>query len=239
VPVIEEPAPAHQQPEENSRHGRLTVRPAPPVAATDRTGLLTFAAPGGGLLAMAHVPEPAHDHPYRLMLLLHGAGGSPRQALDLMLPFAGQRRLLLVAPQSTAATWDLLVVGFGPDVRRIDRVLEEILAAYPVAGMTIGGFSDGASYALSLGLINGDIFDTVIAFSPGFAAPLVTHGRPRVFVSHGTKDRVLPIDPCSRRLVSRLRALDYDVNYDEFEGGHEVPGAVAQHGVDWLTTELP
>ena len=48
-------------------------------------------------------------------------------------------------------------------------------------------------------------------------------GRPRFFVSHGTMDRVLPIDECSRVIVPRLKALDYDVTTAEFEGRHEVP----------------
>lgn len=35
------------------------------------------------------------------------------------------------------------------------------------AHVAIGGFSDGASCALSLGLVNGDLFTHVMAFSPG------------------------------------------------------------------------
>jgi phospholipase/carboxylesterase len=42
-------------------------------------------------------------------------------------------------------------------------------------------------------------------------------------VSHGIDDRVLPIDPCSRRLVPALRNSGYDVDYREFDGGHTVP----------------
>jgi predicted esterase len=121
----------------------------------------------------------------------------------------------------------------GPDVHRIDRLLTGLLGAYPVRDLLIGGFSDGASYALSLGLANGDLFDGIIAFSPGFAAPPVTYGRPRVFVSHGTADRVLPIDRCSRRIVPRLTASGYDVTYHEFAGGHEVPDDVVRHALTW------
>ncbi|MEU5940832.1 phospholipase [Micromonospora sp. NPDC047548] len=234
MPNIRETAPPHEQPEENSRHGRLSVRPGPPVVAAARTGLVSFEGQAGDLVAQAYVPEPADGGPYRLALLLHGAGGSPRQALDLMLAVADEQRLLLVAPQSVAATWDMIGVGFGPDVRRIDRVLQEIVTAYPTSDMLIGGFSDGASYALSLGLTNGDVFDAVLAFSPGFAAPLLTHGRPRVYVSHGTADRVLSIDRCSRSLVPRLRALGHDVTYDEFDGGHDVPDDTVRRAVAWL-----
>jgi phospholipase/carboxylesterase len=81
-----------------------------------------------------------------------------------------------------------------------------------------------ASYGLSLGIANGDLFRHVLAWSPGFAALATRVGTPRVFVSHGTGDRVLPIDRCSRRLVPTLRDSGYDVDYREFSGGHEIPG---------------
>lgn len=234
MPYLNEPALPHVQPEENSRHGRLSVRPYPPVSPSSDTGLLPHDGPNGEMLALTYVSAPADGSPYRLVLLLHGAGGAPRQALELLLPVADQHRFLLVAPKSSASTWDLIVDGYGPDVRRIDRVLEQIVDSYPVEHFTIGGFSDGASYALCLGLTNGDLFDSVLAFSPGFAAPLVSHGQPRVFVSHGTDDRVLPVDRCSRRLVPRMRTLGYNVTYDEFAGGHEVPERVVQGATGWL-----
>ncbi|MBM0237646.1 phospholipase [Micromonospora sp. ATA32] len=184
---------------------------------------------------MAYASAPA-DRPYRLVLLLHGAGGSARQGLDLLLPLADEHHLLLVAPQSTSSSWDLIVEGFGADVRRIDGLLATVFDSHPVDDVVVGGFSDGASYALSLGLTNGDLVSAVLAFSPGFAAPMVTHGRPRVFVSHGTDDRVLPVDACSRRLVPRLHAIGYRVDYAEFDGGHEVPEEIRRRAADWLDT---
>jgi phospholipase/carboxylesterase len=59
--------------------------------------------------------------------------------------------------------------------------------------LAVEGFSDGASYALSIGLTNGDLLTHVVAFSPGFASPVAYTGKPPVFVSHGTHDEVLPI----------------------------------------------
>ncbi|MGC5333262.1 alpha/beta hydrolase [Micromonospora sp. DT62] len=231
-----EPAPPHRQPAENPRHGRLTARPAPPTALA-AGGLASLTDPRGAALAMVYAPEPVDGPPYQLVLLLHGAGGSARQGLDLLLPVADAHRLLLVAPQAVASSWDLIGgEGFGTDVRRIDGLLATAFAGYPVARVAFGGFSDGASYALSLGLTNGDLVDAVLAFSPGFAAPLVTHGRPRVYVSHGTRDPVLPVDVCSRRLVPRLRSLGYDVTYDEFPGPHEIPAPIRTRATTWLTT---
>jgi len=87
----------------------------------------------------------------------------------------------------------------------------------------VAGFSDGASYALSLGLINGDLFSDILAFSPGFMAPTEQADAPRVFISHGLRDGVLPIDACSRSLARKLRQAGYDLDYREFDGGHAVP----------------
>ncbi|WP_233563449.1 alpha/beta hydrolase [Micromonospora musae] len=232
---MSEPAPPHRQPEENHRHGRLTARPGLPVGPAT-AGLVPMTDADGGLLALLYAPAPSEDRPYRLVVLLHGAGGSARQGLDLLLPVADTHHLLLLAPQAAATSWDLIVEGFGTDVRRIDGLLKSTFAGYPVREVVLGGFSDGASYALSLGLTNGDLVDGVVAFSPGFSAPLMTHGHPQVFVSHGVDDRVLPVDVCSRRLVPRLHELGYDVMYQEFPGGHEVPEEIRAAAADWLTT---
>jgi len=57
---------------------------------------------------------------------------------------------------------------------------------------------------------------------------------PRIFVSHGRQDPILPIDSCSRRLVPLLRGARYDVRYREFDGEHEVPTQVKQDALDWF-----
>jgi phospholipase/carboxylesterase len=102
--------------------------------------------------------------------------------------------------------------------------------------LAVGGFSDGASYALSLGVDNGDLFSHVLAFSPGFMAPTRRAGSPRFFVSHGTRDGVLPIERCSRRIVPQLERMGYEVTYREFEGGHTVLPEIALEAVGWFTS---
>ena len=183
------------------------------------------------------------ERPIPLVLLLHGAGGHARQGIDLLRGLADASGLVLLAPASREPTWDLLVDrSYGPDVTMIDRALEHIFSHYAIdpARLAVGGFSDGASYALSLGITNGDLFTHVLAFSPGFMAPAGQRGRPRIFVSHGTGDKVLPIGPCSRRIVPQLQRDDYDVLYREFDGGHTIPPEIALEAIDWFTQgELP
>jgi predicted esterase len=114
---------------------------------------------------------------------------------------------------------------FGPDVRFIDQALAATFTSYAIdpEHVAIAGFSDGASYALSLGLSNGDVFSHVLAFSPGFMAPASVIDSPPVFITHGIRDEVLPIDPCSRRIVEQLRRIGFPVEYHEFPGGHTIP----------------
>lgn len=219
---------------EDARRGRLGPRPRLPVVGSAEPGVRTVRDDDGAELGLVFVPSPVDDRPSRLVLLLHGAGGSARAGLDLLHPIAARDRLVLVAPQSASATWDVILGGYGPDIRRIDQLLDRVAGSHPVDRFTVGGFSDGASYAVSLGVGNGDLFDSVLAFSPGFAAPVVRHGRPRFFVSHGTDDRVLPVDRCSRRLVARLERAGYPVEYQEFDGPHTVPAAVVERAGAWL-----
>ena len=119
----------------------------------------------------------------------------------------------------------------------LNRALEwvfERLAVDP-SRLAIGGFSDGASYALSLGLANGDLFPRVVACSPGFVISAEPNGSPRFFLSHGTADQILPIDRCSRVIVPRLRSMGYDVTFREFEGRHELPPDIASEALQWMT----
>jgi phospholipase/carboxylesterase len=188
-----------------------------------------------------YVPEGYRaERPVPLVLLLHGAGGHARQGLDLLRDLADAAGLLVLAPASRDRTWDLLVGRrYGPDLAMIDQALEQTFSRYTIdpAHLAIGGFSDGASYALSLGITNGDLFTHVIAFSPGFMAPAGQTGTPRIFVSHGTRDGVLPIERCSGRIVPELERGGYDVLYREFDGGHTISPEIALEAVGWFTQE--
>jgi len=215
--------------------GRLLSRPGPPAGAAE-PGLHPLGLERGRD-ALLHVP-PGYtpDRPPPLLVMLHGAGGTGRSVLGLVRALADELGFLVLAPDSRQQTWDVIVNRYGPDVAFIDRALAEVFArcAVDAERVAVGGFSDGASYALSLGVMNGDLFSHVVAYSPGFLAPLSQQGAPRIYVSHGVADRVLPIEACSRRVVPRLQAAGYEVLYREFEGPHAVPFHVAREGVEWF-----
>lgn len=193
---------------------------------------------GGERDGLLYVPEGAEPGA-PVLVFLHGAAGSGRRHLRAVLAAADRYGVVLVAPDSrNRSTWDLIAEGrFGPDVAFLDQVLDALAGHLDVgtgaARLAIGGVSDGASYALALGLANGDIFPTVLAFSPGFLVAPGPVGRPRIFVSHGTADPILPIDACSRSFVPALRHAGYEVHFHEFDGGHTVPPPVSDKAVSW------
>ena len=218
------------------RHGHLLARPMQPHGEALPTGLhpLDLESKRDGLLYVPANYRP--DRPAPLVLMLHGAGSTGHNGLVPLLPLADASGLLLLAPDSRQQTWDVIVNGYGPDVAFIDHALVRTFHHYAVdpAHLAVGGFSDGASYALSLGLTNGDLFTHIIAFSPGFMAPGGRQGLPRIYISHGTQDRVLPVERCSRRIVPQLKREGYDVHYHEFDGPHTVPQSVAREAITWF-----
>ncbi len=224
--------------QEEAGPGRLLARPTPPPSAeAPPTGLRPLGLGGSsGRDGLVYVPTSYRGEGSPLALMLHGAGGDARGGISPFLDLADEAGLVLLAPESRESTWDVIAGGYGPDVEFIDRALRQTFESLAVDAehLAVGGFSDGASYTLSLGLTNGDLFTHVLAFSPGFAQPATDRGEPSVFVSHGTRDEVLPIDRTSRRIVPRLEREGYEVRYREFDGPHTVPQPVAREALSWF-----
>jgi phospholipase/carboxylesterase len=212
----------------------LGVRPRQPTSSiTPGQHSLDLGRDRDGLLVVPRGYSPARAAP--LALMLHGAGGQA-QRLAARFPVADESGVILLVPDSRGTTWDAIRGPFGADVQFIDRALEQafVRCAVNPKKLAIGGFSDGATYALSLGLDNGTLFTHVMAFSPGFTAYRRPQGRPRIFISHGKQDQILPIDVCSRHIVPALEDAGYGVTYREFDGPHTVPDEIAQDAFKWF-----
>jgi phospholipase/carboxylesterase len=217
-----------------ARDGALTARPQHRVG-TSATGQVTL-----GLDperdAILQLPKAASKSPVPLLVLLHGATQSAEDMFWYLGSTPDETGVALLAPNSHDTTWDAISGSFGEDVEFINRALVRVFetTAIDPARVSIGGFSDGASYALALGLINGDLFSGVVAFSAGFVVDHTPHGKERrFFLSHGTRDHVLPIDRCGRRIAAALKARGYQVTFREFEGDHEIPPEIAREGLSF------
>jgi len=145
----------------------------------------------------------------------------------------------ILAPNSRETTWDAITDSVGRDVQFLNRALERVFETVTIDAtrIAVGGFSDGATYAIALGLINADLFKRIASFSPGFLIDVASQGKPRFFISHGTRDHILPIDRCGRKVAADLKARGYDVSFREFDGDHEIPADVMREGPRWVAKQ--
>jgi predicted esterase len=211
--------------------GRIAARPRA-TATTAGKGQRALGL-GGSRDGLLQLPSKVTGARLPLMVLLHGAGGSSAGIMRRLGAFADEAGIAVLAPDSRGSTWDAIGRNLGPDVVFLNRALDKVFESTSVdpARISVGGFSDGASYALTLGLINGDLFGRVVAFSPGFIVRGPVQGKPKFFISHGTADEILPIDRCSRVIVAALQGRGYDVTFKHFDGGHDIPPFIAKDGM--------
>lgn len=174
--------------------------------------------------------------PVALLVMFHGAGGSADKVLPFLIDHASQHSFLLLLPQSQFPTWDLVVGSNGPDLEWLDKALREVVSRFYIDPSHLGfaGFSDGGSYALSIGVTNGDVVSHVIAFSASFMSVFQQNGTPRIFIAHGLEDEQLPIETSARPHVAKLNAAGYDVTSLEFRGRHRIEPAVVALAIDFF-----
>lgn len=161
-------------------------------------------------------------------LTLHGCCSEAKGGLNLWFRLAKRQGIILLAPDG-GGSWS------GAE-SRIDAGLQEVFSRYAVDPdhIAVIGFSGGASYALTLGLANGDLFTHVVAHSPGGFYRDEPQGQPLVFIAHGTEDQTIPIDASSREIVPDLRRDGYRVRYVEYPAGHRPQPNVMQRAVAWF-----
>ncbi len=222
-------------PLEDPEEGHLVARPGQTVF-TPQLGVhnLGIGSPRDGLRFVPSTYREGEALP--LLVTLHGYGGTGLGGLQSYLAFAESARVVLVSPDARGSTWDRAFGGFGVDASFLDNALSDtfLRCSIDLQRIAIAGFSDGASYALSLGLTNGDLFRQILAFAPGYMSPNVPRGRPAVFIAHGNRDDVLPVQRTRTRFVPRLESDGYALTYREFDGTHEVPAPIAAEAFTWL-----
>lgn len=220
---------------------RITARPRPPV---------TRAAPGAQPLGLGTVRYRLHlrdgtlfvpsvaatGRAVPLLVLLHGGGGRADD-FRFTLPLGEEFGVALLLLDARHNTWDGVDSPFGPDVRFIDQALAHTFGRVAIdpRRVALGGLSDGGMYALSVGMVNGDLFTHLIAVAPGYVDPPgPPAGRPKIFLAHGTRDTVYSAAGSRRRILPALRDAGHDVTYVEFDGPHFITPEVAREALAWL-----
>ncbi len=189
---------------------------------------------------MLYVPEGLEPgKPAKLLVMFHGAGGSAQKVFPDFQAQADKHKFLLMLPQSTYPTWDLTVGGNGPDLEKLERALAEVNSHFTIDPSHFGfcGFSDGASYSLSIGLSNGNILSHIIAMSGGFMNLYVPRGKAPVFIAHSPEDEQLPMNTSGFFHYKELKQNGYDVTFHEFHGRHLIHQPVVEAAMDFFLAE--
>jgi phospholipase/carboxylesterase len=234
--------------------------PVAPILAS-RPGAAADSLPAGLTKiagdAIIYRPPSLAPGPHPLVVLLHGAGQAADELIPVFRSAADKRGLILLAPKSAGNTWDLIVSAerfhgkppkngempeFGPDVVRIDAAMATVFqkAAIDPNHIILAGFSDGAGYALSLGLANPTLFHGLLAFAPGM---MISPGRvslaQRIFIAHGRADRIIPIRVSRDGLVPAMTAAGMKIQYRDFVGGHDVNRKALDEGLTFVLQDTP
>jgi predicted esterase len=190
--------------------------------------------------------------------VLHGAGRREELLMKAYRDEAERRQALFLVPRSHGMTWDLiehavarstpeagLAPAGRPDLDFLEYAYDLIFRRYPVDAERLGlvGYSDGASYALSVGLSNPHLFRAVMGWAAGFvaieneaAAPGVP--RPAVLVEYGTHDELFPFEQVAVPMREQLEAFGCNVTFRVDEGGRHWPsGAFQDEALDWFFSE--
>ena len=219
---------------EKEQLGGATTVSTTPIRPPCSPGVHAFKLQNGQSVRMRVTPPGSGKR--ALVVVLHGAGGSPDSGLRAFEGGWDEPGLVLIAPASKGQTWSVLRSEEDHDLESVNLALAEAYERCEIdrTRIAVGGFSDGGTYALTLGLSNGELFRSIMALSPGGIVGGQQAGVPRVFVSHGTQDVVLPIAQAGDAVVRQLRDAGYPVEYHRFVGGHEVSTATSAAAVRWF-----
>jgi phospholipase/carboxylesterase len=197
--------------------------------------------------------DPEREYP--LVLALHGFGASAAD-WEWTAPAFTRRGVILVAAQApyvfdrgdregrdwfNSHTRDRDIVD-ATVPRTIAALLETVRVLrqrHRVSEMYLLGFSQGGRLTYVAGPGQHELIDGLVIFGAGFdsnamdeAAVRASAGRMRVFIGHGLSDRIDLSNATSGR--DYLRRAGYDVTFQSFTGGHEVPPAMIRRTVDWV-----
>ncbi|MEZ5293443.1 MAG: PHB depolymerase family esterase [Vicinamibacterales bacterium] len=184
-----------------------------------------------------YVPKSYRDEtPAPVMVMLHGYSGWGDD-MKSIFALAEEFGVVIVAPDSRDVTWGRSAPGFDQDVRFIGAAFRKAAQTLNLDPdkVALGGRSDGAGYALSMGLAYGNTFNHLIVIAGGMMAPVRRQGKPKIFMAHGIQDTQMPIDRTGRLFQKQLKDEGYDVTYREYDGGHATPVEVVREAFVWLT----
>ena len=196
------------------------------------------------------------DSKHPTILALHGRGSNERDLIGLA-PYL-PKSLLWISPRGTfdlgpsSYEWFQITQVGKPDptrlanaLRVLDHFIDEILETYPVnaSKLYLLGFSQGSIASLSYVLTKPQRVAGVIAQSgyipheSGLQMDDAGIKQKPFILTHGKQDPILPVD-WARRSRDTLQSLGADLEYHEFNMGHNISAESIAVVNSWMEKQL-
>ena len=201
-------------------------------------------------------PSPEADSVYPTILALHGRGSNEDDLIGLAqyLPqefFWISPRGPFILGQNSFEWFQITQIGKPDPVRLanalsvLDTFIDEIIANYPVNinELYLLGFSQGSIVSMSYALTKPHRVAGVIAQSgyipheSGLQIDAAGIKNKPFILTHGIQDSMLPVD-WARRSRNTLQNLETNLEYHEFNMGHQVSGESLAIINDWLERQI-
>lgn len=184
---------------------------------------------------------------YPLVTVFHGAGRQDELLVKACRDEPKKRDALLLVPRSLAPTWDLIAGGGRRDLDFLEFAYDLIYRRFPIdpRRQALMGYSDGASYALSIGISNPGIFRAIMGWAAGFVAVDDRQIRdddpkPDILLEYGTHDPVFPFEQIALPMRESLERAGYRLEFRVDEGGRHWPsGSFQSEALDWFAALQP
>lgn len=183
---------------------------------------------------------------YPLFTVLHGAGRQDEILAKAFRDEPEKRQAFFLIPRSVEPTWDLIASPERADLDFLEYAYDLVYRRYPIdpRKLALIGYSDGASYALSVGLCNSTMFSALMVWAAGFLVldpptaerfrEAIPEPRPQIYLEYGTHDQLFDFQTVALPMRDNLEKSGFDVTFSVDEGGRHMPsGSFQTEVLDW------
>ncbi len=178
-----------------------------------------------------------------IFVLLHGYGARGTDLMRLGATLSAELSVAQLYPQAPLSLGNDRYAwfqrdgrGFSNALKKVRALLQQLRHTYPNKRLIIAGFSQGAMLSAQLLADPESALRGALLFSPAlqgeWRVPKSTERFP-VFISHGTRDRVLSFEGATALKV-KLSDAGYPVEFIEFGGGHSIPPIARKKAAEYL-----
>tara|TARA_B110000263_G_scaffold241110_1_gene245003 strand:+ start:6375 stop:7013 length:639 start_codon:yes stop_codon:yes gene_type:complete len=185
---------------------------------------------------------------YTIVILMHGYGASMHD-LSEIAPIINDKDFIYVFPnaplemnigvgQKGYAWFPIEDFNISNSENLLDKTINEILDMFKnnIDEVYIGGFSQGGMMTLNSNFSNSSLFKGAIILSSRSIQKndIKLKSKTKIFMSHGTEDSIIPVEE-GRDTKNKLNKLGFEVDYNEYNIGHEISMEVINNLKIWIS----